>query len=250
MNSSTQHIDPEFRKNQLNLLQSEDLKPMEIMQLSEWQYNHMGKHDPMTCYMVVCRDGRVRSYYGDTPSPMIIQKSTYVMNYHPENQHYGICAVTANGLVEIIQYENVDAAVNALTIYSVIHNHSRLEVSIYGSIISYLNGYINTSDLVISILSAAGLNKRSDFQILMDVLHKISRTKLGNDTLPSEMMDYMELLVKNGVHICDAYLHIYHYLLSTQFLKEQKKLIKTVEFPDCGEEIEQLVAICMNYSIY
>lgn len=124
-------------------------------------YDHMGKHDPRTAY-VIDGDPSGKVYYGDLPAaiPASTRMKYFIGQERPDEWIIFVnerrTFTDNDSLVSVCRFDNPQSAIDALAIYNRVGSHSTLNLEIYNILLQYMNEEISICACIIGILSALG----------------------------------------------------------------------------------------------
>lgn len=260
MRSSNHHINPDFSRFQLDLLQSENNRPMRQVFITATEYDTMVEHDPMTVYVVSQENGTVELYCGDVPMVNVIDKAcTYTLGFHPESQSYILYRVIDNQaieiaqLVEIDEYKDVNVALNALQLYNIANSSERQEINIYYNLLGFIEGSCTVNELVLGILGSLDNVYDPNFQDAIDAVQILvnnivafnhQNIRYDNKEITRLLLDAIEYdhRFQTKPLFC-AYKDILNLLVKYNWFEKQKKELQQKEFPSFQEETKEILSI-------
>lgn len=250
MRSTDHHINPDFNLTELNILQSEAIKPASIEHLSEEEYKVMPVHDPYICYVIHYPDGKHEIRYGDVANLWNIESEPYLMSYNHNRDVYTIYRNDQTiGPIPIVQYADPDDAMRALKLYNVIGSHDRNGIQVYKALLSYIEHTVDMNQCILSIISSMGNRYQTEFQHLQDFLNRFTPDTSISKVATDALMDYMYQVKDHKNILFQVYYDIYLYFVrSSYFLKQQNALRKT-DYPNFSKEVQDILQIYQKDTI-
>lgn len=253
MRSSNHHINPDFSRFQLDLLQSENNQPMKCIFLTKDEYDVMVQHDPMTVYNVLQDNGQVVTYCGDIPSINFDKYCSYTLGFHPNSKQYILYRVIGQQIFEIAEYEDVNVALNALQIYNIANSSERQEINIYYNLLGFIEGSCTVNELVLGILGTLDNIYEPDFQDAIDAVQILVNNivafqprnmRYDNKEITRLLLDAIEYdhRFQTKPLFC-AYKEILNLLVKYNWFEKQKKELQQKEFPSFQEETKEILSI-------
>lgn len=254
MRSSNHHINPDFSRFQLDLLQSENNRPMRQVFITAIEYDTMVEHDPMTVYVVLQKYGNIELYCGDVPMVNAIDKAcTYTLGFHPESQSYILYRVIDNRVIEIAEYKDVNIALNALQVYNIANSSERQEIDIYYNLLGFIEGSCTVNELVLGILGSLDNVYDPSFQDVIDAVQILvnniaafnrQNIRYDNKEITRLLLDAIEYdhRFQTKPLFC-AYKDILNLLVKYNWFEKQKKELQQKEFPSFQEETKEILSI-------
>lgn len=216
----------------------------QIVYLTQDRYDSMPMHDPNHAYVIIDANDK-RYYYGDAiviPKPNEIK---YYIGINDQNE-YELCVnlkqQNIDQIIPVARYKNAQKAINALQIAKKSNGPFDINLSLYETLIAYINRDSNINNTIINIISSFGHREDPKLQQLIESIHTVPETKDGRDVNPilrEDMQHFRNIYVDT---LWPIYASIYDVFIIFDFFKDKRKYVEP-EHPDLSGAIDKIINI-------
>lgn len=207
----------------------ESLRLPIVCPVSQEEYDRMNFYDPFKIYVITDKPNRV--YVGDRLVPRYQVKCHYLIGTDVVDGklHY-VVYMHHDPLIEICRFPSSTDAVNALTVFNCVGNHSPITIRTLKILKMFNDREISFLTMMISLLSLFGFKDTPQLQYIMEA-QRVNRSKALNsvDVPPYvvAMLSNREELIED--RITKAYVGIYQVFLNNPDIIKKSKIVESEE---------------------
>lgn len=258
MKSPDYHINPDFRKFQLDLLKSENNTHINMYHCTIDKFTHLQELDPIGVYIVHYPGGGTRVFYGEIPlvDPDMDPPMKYVMGFDPDKNVYDIYLSLEGENYKIASYNNVKIALNALQVYNVAQSTETQDIDIYSNLLSYTDEMCALHEFILGTIGCLYNIYDPKFQDLQDAVNimvnniiafKPRNMQYKDSEMAAKIADAIEYDRRfNSIPLFMVFKDILNSVIKFDYYKKQRDELKRNKFPSFKDELKDIKKIYEN----
>lgn len=254
MNSTDHNINNPLCIDGIDLMQTaESWTTPSIKITTQEEYDRLRVHDPLTIYMIhEAKDKRV--YLGD----VLINHShshngiKYFVGIDDSSYEWILYINIIHGhsdrMIPLCRYKDPQMALNALSMYSNVGSHEKLEVSLYSAICAFLDKMIPLHDLIIGSLCLVGYKSDPRIQMIADVAVSYGVMSYNDDLPQLFREDLPNMSSQFDNPLFDVYADLFNVFVKYNMFRD-KKYHEGFDRLDLKNPIKDIIGVFRNHNI-